>query len=138
MTQGACQYMSAKVLICCVHICYDMFHTAFSLDSWGGESEKAESRAKGYLSEPMGRGMAVRKDGRGKPEPLLLTVGEAARLLRVSRNLAYELVAQGRLPHIRLGSRILIPRRGLEEWIAQEAGLPQPLPPVVSFGAQRH
>ncbi len=54
----------------------------------------------------------------------LLTVPEAARLLRISRNLAYELVRQNSLPHVRLGRRILIPRRGLENWIEREAGLP--------------
>jgi prophage regulatory protein len=70
--------------------------------------------------------------------PLLLTVREAAKLLRISRNLAYELVAQGRIPHIRLGRRILVPRFGLEAWIAHEAGLPQPPPEVVSSLPQRH
>ncbi len=69
---------------------------------------------------------------------VLLTVQEARKLLRVSRNSCYELIRQGRIPHIRLGRRILIPRHGLEQWIAQEAGLPEPPPPVVSFGAQRH
>ncbi len=54
----------------------------------------------------------------------LLTVPEAARLLRISRNLAYELIRQNALPHVRLGRRILIPRRGLESWIEREAGLP--------------
>jgi len=71
-------------------------------------------------------------------ERLLLPVKEAAKLLSISRNLAYELVTQKRLPHIRLGRRILIPRFGLEEWIAREAGLPQPPPPVVSSLPQRH
>ena len=71
-------------------------------------------------------------------EGLLLTVREAAKLLRISPNTCYELIRQGRIPHIRLGRRILIPRHGLEQWIAQEAGLPEPPPPVVSFGAQRH
>ncbi len=54
----------------------------------------------------------------------LLTVPEAARLLRISRNLAYELIRQNALPHVRLGRRILIPRRGLENWIEREAELP--------------
>lgn len=69
---------------------------------------------------------------------LLLTVPEAAELLRISRNLAYELVTQRRIPHIRLGRRVLIPRQGLENWIAREAELPQPQPPVVSSLPQRH
>lgn len=69
---------------------------------------------------------------------LLLTVSEAARLLRISRNLAYELIAQGALPHVRLGRVIRVPRHGLEQWIARQAGLPDPPVPVVSFNSQRH
>ncbi len=55
-------------------------------------------------------------------ESSMLTVSEAALDLRISRNLAYELVSQGRLPHIRLGRRVLIPRHSLDEWIVREAG----------------
>ena len=45
--------------------------------------------------------MTVKAAGNGNgSEALLLTVREAAKLLRISPNLAYELVAQGRLPHI--------------------------------------
>ncbi|MDO8616486.1 MAG: helix-turn-helix domain-containing protein [Dehalococcoidia bacterium] len=72
---------------------------------------------------------------------LLLTVREAAQLLRISRNLAYELVAQGHLPHVRLGRVIRVPRHGLEQWIARQAGLPSDPPEAVSFGhrpSQRH
>jgi len=76
--------------------------------------------------------------GDGKGQTLVLTVADAAKLLCISRNLAYELIRQGHLPHIRLGRRILIPRFGLEQWIAREAGLPQPPPEVVSSLPQRH
>jgi excisionase family DNA binding protein len=47
-------------------------------------------------------------------EPQLLTVTETAKLLRVSRAFAYELVTRGDLPAIRLGRRIVIPRKALE------------------------
>ena len=57
-------------------------------------------------------------------ESFLLTVPEAARILRISRNLAYELVRQNVLPHIRLGRRILVPRRALQSWIERQAGRP--------------
>ena len=60
----------------------------------------------------------------------------SARLLGISRNLAYELLQQGRIPHVRLGRRILVPRLGLEQWIAQEAGLSQNADPVVSLRPQ--
>ena len=49
--------------------------------------------------------------------PLLLSVTEAASLLRVGRTLAYELIARGDLPYVRLGRTIKLPRAGLEEWI---------------------
>ncbi|MGA2522356.1 MAG: helix-turn-helix domain-containing protein [Acidimicrobiales bacterium] len=46
---------------------------------------------------------------------LVLTVDEAAYLLHISRSLAYELIARGELPALRLGRRIVIPRVMLEE-----------------------
>ena len=49
------------------------------------------------------------------PQRLVFTVDEAAFLLSISRGLAYELVARGELPSIRLGRRIVIPRVVLEE-----------------------
>ena len=45
---------------------------------------------------------------------LVLTVTEAAGALGISRTHAYELVARGELPSLRLGRRIVVPRRGLE------------------------
>jgi excisionase family DNA binding protein len=50
-------------------------------------------------------------------EHMLLTVPEAARLLRVSRAFAYELIARGELPVLRLGRRVLVPREALEQHI---------------------
>ena len=45
---------------------------------------------------------------------LTLTVEEAAQLLGISRALGYELVARGQLPSVRLGRRIVVPRRALD------------------------
>ena len=47
-------------------------------------------------------------------ERLTLTVEEAAELLGVSRALGYELVARGEIPSLRLGRRIVVPRRAIE------------------------
>lgn len=47
-------------------------------------------------------------------DPWTVTVDEAAHLLRISRSLAYELVAEGVIPSIRLRSRILVPKVALE------------------------
>ena len=46
-------------------------------------------------------------------ERLVLTVAEAGELLGISRAFAYELVARGELPVIRLGRRIVVPKAAL-------------------------
>jgi excisionase family DNA binding protein len=52
-------------------------------------------------------------------DKLVLTVEEAAQLLRVSRAFTYELLNRGELPCIRLGRRLLVPRRALERFIEE-------------------
>ena len=47
-------------------------------------------------------------------ERLALSVEEAGALLGVSRDLAYDLVACGTIPSVRLGRRLVVPRRALE------------------------
>jgi excisionase family DNA binding protein len=47
------------------------------------------------------------------PEPATFTVVEAAALLKIGRNTAYTAVANGTIPSIRVGRRILIPRHQL-------------------------
>ncbi len=54
----------------------------------------------------------------------VMSVSEAAERLGISRTLAYELVARGELPTLRLGRRILVPRRQLEAMVAGEAVTP--------------
>jgi excisionase family DNA binding protein len=56
-----------------------------------------------------------------KSEPLLLTVREAATLMRIGRDTAYALVAEGRIPSIRLGRHIRIPRVSLIAHLQREA-----------------
>jgi excisionase family DNA binding protein len=72
------------------------------------------------------------------PEPAVLTVEEAARMLRISRGSCYELIRQHQIPHIRLGRSIRVPRFGLEQWLARESGLPEPAPAAPSFRPQIH
>jgi excisionase family DNA binding protein len=52
-------------------------------------------------------------NGCGHATPFVLTVQEAADLLRISKDLAYELVARGELPSLRLGRRIVVPLKPL-------------------------
>ena len=71
-------------------------------------------------------------------QPTLLTVAEAAQLLRIGRNTCYELIRLGQIPSIRLGRLIRVPRFGLEAWLARELGLPEQASPVVSSKLQTH
>jgi excisionase family DNA binding protein len=61
-------------------------------------------------------------------EPLTISVEDAARLLGISRGLAYEAARRGELPVIRFGRRLLVPRARLLELVGtpemREAGFP--------------
>ena len=52
---------------------------------------------------------------------LVLSEAEAAEVLGISRTHTYELVARGKLPSLRLGRRIVIPRQGLERLLDVDA-----------------
>ena len=49
--------------------------------------------------------------------PLALTVLEAGQVLRVGRNVAYDLVRSGQLRSVRVGKNIRIPRDALAEYL---------------------
>jgi excisionase family DNA binding protein len=55
----------------------------------------------------------------GIDKRLCITVPEAAGMLGISRNFAYELVKRGELPYIKLGKRKLIPIIALEKKLAE-------------------
>jgi excisionase family DNA binding protein len=55
----------------------------------------------------------------GPEDRLVYTVAEAGELLGISRAFAYELVARGELPVIRLGRRRLVPKAGLLALVAR-------------------
>ena len=48
-------------------------------------------------------------------ESLVLTPVETAKLLRIGRATVYEQIRQGTIPSIRMGRKILVPRRALEK-----------------------
>ena len=50
---------------------------------------------------------------------LVWTVEETGRLLGISRAHAYELVARGELPHLRLGRRVVVPKRAIDALLAR-------------------
>jgi len=49
-----------------------------------------------------------------------MTVEEAAKLLSIGRNQAYEGVARGEIPHVRIGKRILVLREPLDRILSGE------------------
>ena len=56
----------------------------------------------------------------GIDKRLCITVPEAAEMLGISRNFAYELVRRGELPAKRLGEkRLVIPRTALEKMLEE-------------------
>ena len=59
------------------------------------------------------------KEPQSRAEPLTTTVNEAARMLGISRNAAYEAARRGELPVIRIGKRVL--ERAIEQCRAQGA-----------------
>jgi len=48
-------------------------------------------------------------------DDLVMSVEAAAKALHISRNLAYQAARDGQLPCIRIGRRLLVPRRALEK-----------------------
>ena len=50
-----------------------------------------------------------------RQESLTMTVEEAAAVLGISRGLAYQAARDGSIPTIRIGRRLLVPRRALEK-----------------------
>lgn len=52
-------------------------------------------------------------------EPLVLTIEEAARALRIGRSAAYEAARRGELPAVRIGRSLRVPRRALEAMLAK-------------------
>ena len=52
--------------------------------------------------------------------PLTLTVEEAGQILRVGRNTAYELARCGKLPSVRVGKQIRIPRQALLDYLSRQ------------------
>jgi excisionase family DNA binding protein len=49
------------------------------------------------------------------------SVNEAAARLGISPWLAYRLIERGELPHVRLGRRIVVPDRALDDWMNRRA-----------------
>lgn len=54
-------------------------------------------------------------------ERILMKPAEAAAALGVGRNRIYELIAEGRIPVVRVGQRDMIAADALRQWAAEES-----------------
>lgn len=71
----------------------------------------------------------MKSPGRQAQElPDVLTIREAAELLRLGTNSVYEAARRGELPSIRIGRRLLVPKSGLMRLLegSTSAHPPQP------------
>ena len=61
----------------------------------------------------------IGSDSAGGLEPLLLRIDEVRRLLGIGRTECYSLIANGIIPSVRLGPRMIrVPRQALLDWLA--------------------
>src|SRR5262245_22788699 len=56
-----------------------------------------------------------------QPTPVFLTVGEAARLLRITTRSIYQMVAESRIPYRRVGRAVRFEQTELMEWTKAQA-----------------
>ena len=56
-------------------------------------------------------------------DKLTLSIEEAAKVLGIGRNLCYERVKTGEIPVIKIGRRLVVPKKALEKLLEE----PQPL-----------
>lgn len=54
--------------------------------------------------------------------PLTCSVEEAAKILGVSRSMAYQLARSEGFPTVKIGRRLLVSVKGLERWVEAQTG----------------
>lgn len=61
------------------------------------------------------------KSAANQPEGRVITLNEAASILRISRGSAYEAAKRGEIPTIRIGRRLLVPLPRFERMLVGDA-----------------
>lgn len=56
--------------------------------------------------------------------PEFCTPADLSLILPISRATLYRMAEQKRIPSLRIGRRVIIPRESLKKWIEQECGIP--------------
>ncbi len=73
-------------------------------------------------SDQSERGRIRLLENRTSPLPLVLSVPQAAAILGISKDLAYDLTARGELPSLRFGRRVVVPTKPLLTLLNGEGG----------------
>ena len=101
----------------------------------GGERSSStireETRPGGATTGPATAGFWRAGDDKAAPPAIdrqTLTVEEAAVLLGIGRNSAYQAIARGELPALRLGRRLLVPRTALARHLAESGAVERDAP----------
>lgn len=61
----------------------------------------------------------IRQPTKNNEDRLCLSIPETARMLGISRGLAYGLARSGKIPVLHLGKRLLVPKIALERLLSQ-------------------
>ncbi len=75
-----------------------------------------EVKAVGVLIMPAKQVPTIRIDPLEEADDVL-SVGDAAALLKVGRNCLYDAIARGEIPHRRIGKHLRLSRHGLMRWL---------------------
>jgi excisionase family DNA binding protein len=84
-----------------------------STEQSGGTSRHREERPNSSESDGPDRDRIRPLENRTSPLPLVLSVPQAAAILGISKDLAYDLTARGELPSLRFGRRVVVPTKPL-------------------------
>jgi excisionase family DNA binding protein len=87
-----------------------------AMATWGN----SDDRAAGVAPPTVTANAAVTA---GTSQPLVLSVREAAAMLRISKDLAYELIGRGELPALRLGRRVVVPTKALMQFVDESTSV---------------
>ncbi len=71
------------------------------------------------------------------PAPELLTVKDLMALTQLGRNTIYELINNGELGHIRVGTSLRVPRAEFERWVTKSVQRPVASPIPFSLAPKR-
>jgi excisionase family DNA binding protein len=103
----------------------DVGRIAMIRQDWWDKNPEALDEAMAvaeWLAFPIERRKAGESGSDRPVQRLTLTVEEAAETLGISRAFAYEAVAAGDIPCIRIGRRILVPKAALEKMLEGAGG----------------